>query len=174
MSSLTSIELAPTVIQIQDPAQNLYESSIELSKSSHHRAEIFKYMNVAVNIGIIVSGAVITVSSSVDDPDLAKWMGIGLGLMITVGKSISSIFSLESKAVMLKQVSTQARIVSRDVGELLVQKEHDENYRRELARCYRRFDELDIQAFNATTATPVQRRQNGRNGSPTNSSTPTP
>lgn len=153
-------------VKIQDPAEALYETCLELSASSRKRAEVLKVLNICVNLGVIVSGAAITVSAAVDDPELSKWLGLSLGLVITVGKSVSSIFGLEAKAVTLKNISTRARMVSRTIGDLLLRTNRDDDeYRRDLAKCYQEFDSLDILAFSATTGV-THRRGVGGSGNP--------
>lgn len=163
------VHIPETVIEIVDPGQALYDSSMQLSISSRRRAEILKYMNLFINLSIIFAGSAITINSAIDEPVASRWVGLTLGIFVTGCKSISSIFNLESKALILKQVSTQARIVSRDVGELLMRGLRDEVYRTELSRCFRRFDELDIQAFTATSQ-PVIRKAPSGGSSPTSSS----
>lgn len=156
-----------TTIEITNPVQTLHQSALDLSATSRTRAETLKILNILINLSVIISGAAITVASTVDDTTYAKWIGISLGLVITVGKSVSSIFGLEHKAVLLKQISNRARNVARNAFDLLASKDVDTpEYHRDLQRMYREFDELDMSAF-STTNGPFQKKTGSGGSSPT-------
>lgn len=161
---VSRVHIPETTIQIVDPGQALYESARDLSLSTRRQAEMLKFTSLFINLSIILAGSAVTINSAIDNPDASRWVGLCLGVFVTCCKSLASVFNVESKALRLKQVSTQARMICRDVQELLMREDQDENYKSELARCYRRYDELDIQAFTAASQ-PILRKPSPSGGS---------
>lgn len=147
----------------QDPLDELYISSNDLYTNTKRKAETLKTLNVAVSLGIIISGTAITVASSIDDADSAKWVSITLGLAVTVGKSISAIFGLEQKATVMKQISVRARTLLRNISDVIKAQAtmEPETYRQYLMQYRKEFDELDMSAFSATASS----RKTGSGGS---------
>lgn len=125
----------------------LHQTCLDLSLEARKKADGLRILNVFLNLLLILSGATISITSAIDDAHIAQWIGVSLGLLITISKSVSSIFNLEQKATIYKQISTRARTLARNALELTYKEMNDRDLLKEIHKIYANFDELDMWAF---------------------------
>jgi hypothetical protein len=121
-----------------------YQDCIGLGRSAQRKAEFLKIYNIITTILIIVAGAVISVFA---EPTQSVQQGaiLVLAISISVLKTGSSIFRLEQRAVVYKQISVKLRRLTRTLTK--IQMKGGQINEKKLNNLYREFDELDLSLF---------------------------
>lgn len=134
---------------------DLYQEAIKLSQKSYRISGIFRVLNIFLTLTIIILGAVIGILS-INSSCASAGLSGALGFLITAIQSFLSVFAIQKRSVLLRDVSGRLRKLSREVRTLRGAKRKTKLKR--LESYYAELDELDLNIFDNNITTVNQRR----------------
>lgn len=145
---------------------DLYTETLNMSLTANRKARILKFFDLLSNIFFIISGAVIGVLTlNGNNPSYLHVASI-LGFGITAVKTLMSMFSVEKRSIILKNVSNSLRKISRQIKHLTNSNIKQKDKMKKLEEYYTEIDEIDMIIFD-NNATIVPRH---KTADPTSSS----
>jgi hypothetical protein len=133
---------------------DLYLETMQMSSSANRKAAIFKYLYVLAAIYITIAGAVIgALTVQGFSSDVTKYVAAVLGFVITAVQALVSTFSIQSRSVLLRDVSNRLRKVSRNLKNLQNSDMKPRDKMKRLEDFYTDVDELDMSMFDNTITT---------------------
>lgn len=139
----------PTDQMIKD----LYEETLNMSMDANKKARLLKFVGVLANIFLVISGSVIGVLTLDQPSNNSYYISCVLGFAITAVQSLMSMFSIEKRGILLKDISNSLRKISRQVKSLENSHMKIKDKKKKLEELYTEVDEIDMVMFdnNATS-----------------------
>lgn len=145
---------------------NFYEDVLQQSKMAEFQAGLFKLMNTLSRIFIILAGAVCGILSIIAYKTTSDLNGTlititVLSFSITVLKTLSALFTIEKKSIMLKESAIRLRKLSREIKKLKTINLTNVEIFQRIDAIQTELDEIDITMFSYTdkTAPPQPQQQ---------------
>lgn len=146
-------------------SEDLYDEILHMSSHANRKAELFKIIDAIATIVMTIAGSVIGVLSlSGHETQTTLYVSAILGFAVTGIQTLLSTFSLEKRAVLLKEVSTKLRSVSRQVNMLRSSDLSSREKLRRIEELYSEVDELGLMMFD-NNITSISIGKNSKNTS---------
>lgn len=130
---------------------DLYNETMQMSSSANRRAGIFKYLYVLAAIFITIAGAIIgSLTVQGFSTSITQYAATILGFGIATVQALTSTFSIQSRSVLLKDVSNRLRKVARGLKNLQNSESKPRDKMKRLEEYYAEVDELDLNMFDNT------------------------
>ena len=141
---------------------DLYEETLKMSSVANSSAVMYKYIIIISTFILIIAGAVIgALTLETHNNQISRYITAGLGFLITIIKTLVSTFTVEKRAVLLKEISSRLRKLSRQIRSLETAEIKYKKKRALLEEYYIEVDELDLGMFdNSLTTSSVSRASN--------------
>jgi hypothetical protein len=125
---------------------DLYEETLNISITTNRKASIFKILYVLSNLFMIIAGSVIGILSLSGDT-VQSYISSILGFLITGIQTSLTTFSIEKRGVLLKEISSRLRRISRNLKILQNSDIKARDKIKKLEEFYAEVDELDLSIF---------------------------
>ena len=133
----------PILEEHQRMIEDLTIDATQLSSNANQQAQVYRILNVLITITITLAGTAIGVLALSGTNTI--WTAI-LGFYISTIKTVSVTFNFESKAALLKEISTNAKRISRSVTALRLEKDMPKVMEL-INSTYNDLDDLDLKMF---------------------------
>jgi len=125
---------------------DLYDETLNISISTNRKAGIFKILYVLSNLFMIIAGSVIGILS-LSGNIVESYISSILGFVITGVQTSLTTFSIEKRGVLLKEISSRLRKISRNLKLLQNSDMKARDKIKKLEEFYAEVDELDLSIF---------------------------
>jgi hypothetical protein len=138
---------------------DLYNEILAMALEANKKAKMLKLFNGLSNIFLVISGSVIGVLTLNEENNSSYYyVSSILGFGITGVQTLMAMFSVEKRGIVLKDVSSTLRKISRQVKNLSNSNMNLKDKRKKLEYYYAKIDQLDLIIFdNSATAIPKNR-----------------
>ena len=156
---------------------DLYKETLAMSSSAMRKSSIFKFLYILSTFFMIIAGALIGIltlfsnqscstSNTTSSQSVPTIIAGSFGFTITAIQTLITVFSIEKRGVLLREISNRLRKISRQIKMLQHSDiNYDSKFKR-LDQLYTKIDDLDLCIFEGSITTYVSK---GTNSSSDNS-----
>jgi hypothetical protein len=129
-----------------EQVEKLYTECFRVAKQTNRKAIFYKTLNIATALYIIFAAAFVAgLAPEIGKEVYGRWIIVVLGISIAIIRGVASVFPFEQRSALLKESSTRALKLGRNVGELRDQPL--ERIRSKLVKYTDELDELNFKIF---------------------------
>jgi hypothetical protein len=147
---------------------NMYDNTVLKSNNANYKAFFYKLCHVFSSIFIVIVGSIIgalgasnsnnsniiCINNTITDTQQPFIYAITImGFAITAIKSLATLFNIEQRSIMMKQISIRLRRISREIKMLKTIHMTPEEYCKKMEEYNILIDELEINMFGEITNT---------------------
>lgn len=128
--------------------EGLYNKALNMSQEANRKSNIFKFLYVISSFFMTIAGAVIGVLALQSyGSNTTKYVSSVLGFSVTCIQTLLSTFSIERRAVLLREVSSKLRRICRQIKEMKHTELKYKDKMKILEEYHTEVDELDLNIF---------------------------
>lgn len=126
--------------------EELYAKCFVVAKATNRKAVFYKTLNVCAALYIIFAAALVAgLAPEIGKEVYGRWIVVVLGISIAIVRGVASVFPFEQRSALLKESSTRALKLGRNVGAL--RSMPLEKIRSKLEKYRDELDELNFKIF---------------------------
>lgn len=122
-----------------------------LSSMSQWKSNIYKCISILIIFSIVLLGAAVGILGILSTcSDVLSYIASALGFCITGIKTLDSVFTVEKKAILLRDISNKANRIVREVSKVKIIRYREKKLLHKIEEWHSELDNLDLSSFDST------------------------